>query len=255
MNPRIGKSIPNNVAIRIRYENALAQLVLQMRRDTDAEMRRVFRNNHTITIDAKGDKNVSTRAKLAIAALLLKFRLLFSDVGRKAAVNMVASSNLYTTTAVRSNLESITGKKIPEVTRLARAGKLTRQSSIAENESLLNSIPEQYFTGITAEAMGAIATGLTAEVEQAIEKKGDVAQRRAKNIAIDQTNKVTQALVMQKMIHQGVKKFQWVYTYRSKEPRRYHIKRGGVIYDIDRPPGGEYPGIPINCKCVMRPVL
>ena len=263
-----GKAINNNVAIRKRYENALEQLVLQMRRDTEAEMKRLFRNNREVYAeDAKNDGKISTKAKIAIAALLLKFRLMFADIGKKSAISMIEASNRYTTSAVRFSLEEMTGNKMQNlaVAHMANRGGETRRASLNENESLLKSIPEQYFTGITTETMQAISTGIVSDVEQAVEKQGNISARRAKTIAADQTHKVIQALAIQKMIGQGFKKFEWVYTYRSKEPRKSHVAMNGKVYRFDeppivnadqpkQPPRHGYPGTEINCKCVARPV-
>jgi SPP1 gp7 family putative phage head morphogenesis protein len=252
MNIKRGKSIKNNVAIRKRYENALEQIVLQMRRDTEAEVKRLFRNDYTI--DEK-QQSISTKTKLALAALFLKFKLQFTKVGKKASVDMIKASNQYTSSAVRFSLEELTGEKRPNMIQLLRSGEATRQAALNENASLLTSIPSHYYTVVMSILMQAISTGLKEKVEQDVEKQGDVVERRTKLIAIDQTNKVTQALAIRKMKSQGLKRFEWVYTYRSKEPRLYHIHRDKKIYRFDEPPGGEYPGSPINCKCIARPVI
>ena len=122
------------------------------------------------------------------------------------------------------------------------------------NVALIKSIPEQYFTQITGEVMRAIVTGSTEGLTEAIEKHGKVSEKRAKVIALDQTNKAIQALAMQKLLDKGFKKFRWIYTYRSKEPRLYHVHRNNKIYEFKNPPTGELPGQPINCKCLIAPV-
>jgi SPP1 gp7 family putative phage head morphogenesis protein len=254
-----GTAIRNNVAIRTKYESALEQIVLQMRKDTEKELSILFCRDPAdiqvkiLTFDAKQDKSKSFKAKLALAALLLKFQLMFNGSAKKLAMTMFANSERYATTAVRSSLYEMTGNML-NVTPLSKIGVMKAEAIVAENVSLIKSIPQQYFTQITSTIMQAISTGVETDLQAKIVKHGDVSERRARAIASDQVHKAIQSIAIQKMLDQGVKKFQWVYTYRSKEPREYHIRRDGKIYRFDKPPGGEFPGSPINCKCVVKPV-
>ena len=255
---RRGTPINNNVAIRIRYESALEQIVLKMRKDTEKELSRVFGRDPAniediFAEDEKKPKSKSFKAKLALAALLLKFQLLFNSSSKKLAMAMFANSERYATTAVRSSLYEMTGN-ILDVTPLSKIGVMKAEAIVAENVALIKSIPEQYFTQVTSSVMQAISTGVETELQAKIIKHGDVSERRARVIASDQVHRAIQSIAMQKMLDQGFKKFQWVYTYRSKEPRLYHVKRNGHVYRFDQPPLGELPGSPINCKCVARPV-
>ena len=264
---KFGTPINTNVAIRTRYESALMLLVLEMRKATESELKHVFGNKPAelgFNFDEK-PKQVSTKAKLALAALLLKFQLLFKGSSRRLAMQLVANTEKYATTVVRSSLYEMTGE-MRHTGRISDKGIMRQEAIVAENVSLLKSIPEQYFTQITSAVMSAISTGVTTDLESAIQKHGDVSERRARAIAADQTHKAIQSISMQKMLDQGFKKFQWVYTYRSKESRPSHVRMNGKIYRFDdppvvnadrpsEPPRRGLPGSEINCKCVARPVM
>lgn len=258
MTIKYGKSINNNVAIRQRYEKALDSIVTKMRKDTEKELKSIFRSSSAkryfnLAQDDKKNQSISTRSKLAIAALLLKFKLMFNGSARKLALRLAADTERYAATSVRSSLQELLGET-RNTSIVSKVGLTRTQAIINENVSIIKSLPQQYFTQITNSVMEAIVTGQNAGLEAAIQKHGNVTERRAKAIAADQTHKATQAIAMQKMLDQGIKRFQWVYTYRSKEPRVYHIARDKKIYRFDKPPGGELPGGPPNCKCVIKPV-
>lgn len=255
---RQGKPLNYNVAIQLRYERALKQIVDRMVNSTNKEIKALFQQKSVKIYfkhaqDAKKTKTLSTRAKLALAALLLKFQTLFNSSSRKLAQKFIDDTNRYASTTVKNSLEALTGEKF-NTSIISKIGRIRIQAVLNSNIALIKSIPQQYFTQISIAIMEAIATGLTRNLENLIRKHGDVTQRRAKMIVADQTHKAFQAIAMQKILDHGFKKFQWVYTFRSKEPRPKHVAMGGKIYSFDKPPEGVFPGQLINCKCVMRPV-
>jgi uncharacterized protein with gpF-like domain len=59
----------------------------------------------------------------------------------------------------------------------------------------------------------------------------------------------------------GIRKFRWLHSSASAEPRRKHVEANGKIYEYDNPPRigdkGEpvLPGYAVNCRCVAVPIL
>lgn len=264
-----GTPIRNNVAITRRYEKALETLVDRMRKDTEKELKRIFGSRTAKTYfrmanDAKKDQSLSTKSKLALAALLLKFQLMFTKKSRSLAQAMMEDVERYASSAVRASLKSLTDKTF-NTSVISGIGRIKSQAIINANVALIKSIPQQYYTQVTGEIMRAITTGVPTGLEAAIVKHGRISEKRAKMIALDQTHKAMQAISRQKMLDQGISKFQWVYTFRSKEPRPSHVKMDKKIYRFDsppvinadkrsEPPRRGFPGDEINCKCIMRPV-
>jgi uncharacterized protein with gpF-like domain len=114
--------------------------------------------------------------------------------------------------------------------------------------------------------MRAISSGISQNLESDLKKEEGITLRRISNIAVDQTQKAMQAVSMQKLLDQNINLFEWVYTFRSKEQRKTHVRMNGTIHSFDNPPivngdnPGESPryGLPgsePNCKCIMRPVI
>src|SRR5690606_26092523 len=131
-----------------------------------------------------------------------------------------------------------------------------------ENVSLIKSIPEKYFTDVTGSVMRSITTGQgIKDLITQIEKYDGITERRAKNIALDQTRKAYNMINKQRMMTAGFKKFKWLHSGGGQHPRKDHIAMNGNVYSFDDLPvidkkTGER-GIPsqlINCGCVMQPV-
>lgn len=148
--------------------------------------------------------------------------------------------------------------------------------NIAENVSLIKSIPEQYLKSIQTIIANVInGNAGWKELQREIAHRGEMTMKRAKLIAVDQTNKVFNALTLRRLDQCGVQKVQWFHTY-AKEPRAYHIRmwdgKSGLndghpnglnhfIFEINNPPVIDektgkrgFPGELINCHCNMIPI-
>lgn len=141
-----------------------------------------------------------------------------------------------------------------------------REAIIAENVSLIRSIPEKYFTEVEGMVYRAVASGgdrkmLADEIERNFGKRHGITRRRAEFIARDQTRKATSALSAARQQAAGIVEAEWVHSGGGNKPRHSHVKAGrerkrfklseGCLID------GEYimPGQLPNCGCVWRPVL
>ena len=129
-----------------------------------------------------------------------------------------------------------------------------------ENDDLIKSIPEKYFTGISTVAMLALLYDWDKDkFQDEIEKRHDITKRRVKTIASDQNHKSN--VLFSRAICQelGIDKAIWVYTFRSNEPRINHVAADGTVFDLDKGCliDGEYifPAEKINCKCDFRAVI
>lgn len=151
------------------------------------------------------------------------------------------------------------------------------KTAIFDNVNYIRSIESQYFTQITGAVSRAVLNEegikyLTGELK----KCGQIALRRARNIAIDQTRKAYEALSYQKLKETGVNYWEWVHGGGTKTVRLTHIrdvKDGGLNHSIHkigdkaydphawRVKGGGYkgewivPGQLPFCNCFRRPVI
>ena len=85
-----------------------------------------------------------------------------------------------------------------------------------ENNDLITSVPEKYFTGIETVAMLAVLYGWSKErFKEELEKRNGIVLRRVKNISADQTHKTTELFKRDICLENGIMYARWVYTYRS----------------------------------------
>ena len=146
--------------------------------------------------------------------------------------------------------------------KMTRAMQDVLNATVAENVSLIKSIPQEFHTQVEGIVMRSVSAGRDLSVlSKTLEKKFDLPRRRAILISRDQNNKCTAAFTRARYLEMGVRKAIWVHSAGGKKPRPTHVKNSGKEYDVDKgwkdPAVGRYifPGEEINCRCVARPVI
>ncbi|MEX9215667.1 phage minor head protein [Providencia rettgeri] len=140
-----------------------------------------------------------------------------------------------------------------------------KDAVIAENVSLIKSIPEKYFTEVEGMvyrslARGGDLKGLTDEIETHFANRVGITRRRAEIIAKDQIRKATSALTITRQEAAGVTHGIWVHSAGQANPRHKHVKAHGKVFKLSEgyPCGdrGQFvkPGEEINCSCTFRPI-
>lgn len=137
---------------------------------------------------------------------------------------------------------------------------------VAENVSLIRSIPQQFHTQVEGMVMRSVTIGRDLEqLTRDLQHQFGVTRRRAEFIALDQNNKATAAITRVRYVDMGIKQAIWMHSFAGKKPRKTHLaagKRRQVFniaegwYDPDPKvrryiQAGELPG----CKCTFRPVI
>ncbi len=88
-----------------------------------------------------------------------------------------------------------------------------------------------------------------------------MSDRRALNIAKDQTRKVYNGINRARMEKIGITKAEWIHSGGSNHPRHTHVEMDGKIFNLSE---GVYdsevkkyvqPGELPYCGCVYRPVI
>ena len=142
-------------------------------------------------------------------------------------------------------------------------------ASSAEASSLIKSISSEYLSDVAEEVLRSVrdpAAGGLAELQKTIQANLSDRYKRtknhAKNVALDQTRKVFNNLNAARMQDAGIKKFVWIHSGGSKEPRKTHIAMNGNIYSFDDLPiidertgARGLPGQTYYCRCMMKPVI
>jgi SPP1 gp7 family putative phage head morphogenesis protein len=138
------------------------------------------------------------------------------------------------------------------------------RSVIAENVSLIKSIPEQHLGAVEGIVLRSVQRGGDlASLVKDLQERHQVTRRRAELIARDQTNKATAMLQRTRQLELGIREAIWVHSGGGRHPRASHVRAGRdrVRFDLKTgwydPEEQRYvlPGELINCRCVARPVV
>ena len=160
--------------------------------------------------------------------------------------------------------------------------KQSMKAHIAENVSLIRSIPAQYLERVQGAVTRAITGGVSyRQLVTEVARYQKMGLRRAELLAQDQVRKISTTLTVRRCEQVGIKRFMWVHSNAGKEPRPYHIRRwdgssgknnghpnglNGFLFDLAHPPviqeaHGTQPeirGYPAQlpyCRCQMVPVI
>ena len=133
-------------------------------------------------------------------------------------------------------------------------------ASIAENVSLIKSIPRRLHERVEGMVSRAFARGSDwGGLYKELIASFRVTKSRAKLISSDQVAKATGNCVRLRQMEVGIKRAKWLHSGGGKTPRKDHQEASGKIYEVERgcKISGEYilPGQLINCRCTCRAII
>ena len=262
-----------NYGVTARYQKRLESLVRQMEAQTARELMRLFKGDparaeygQQRTIGsaqiATQDADMSSQARIKTNEIKRRFQQLFNQRAKGLAESAVNDCDKASATAVHQSLKQLSGGLSLKTKFVTQPMKTVIKAHIAENVSLIKSIPEKYFTQIEGAVMRSITTGNgLQDLVPAIKKYKGMTLNRARLIAHDQTRKIYSNLNFERYDKLGIKEFEWVHSAGSLEPRPIHVELDGQVFSLDNLPIIDddgtrgIPGQLINCKCVSRPVV
>jgi SPP1 gp7 family putative phage head morphogenesis protein len=129
----------------------------------------------------------------------------------------------------------------------------------AENVSLIKSLQSTVYSDIEKIVIRAIVAGTPSkEVAKEIAERFGVAENHARLIARDQIGKLYGQVNQARQQELGVTKFIWRHVGDRRVRSEHRARQTRSLkepYDMDNPPDGEYPGVPVQCRCHMEPVF
>ncbi len=198
-----------------------------------------------------------------------RFEIQFSNIGQKLATDLVTRTNEASTRSIKNSLREVSKDLTigAEVMTGPLAGAI--HDAVSDNVKLIKRIPANLLASVRDDVVKSLAPGggglsdLLPKLQEAY--KGN--KRRAELTAMDQTRKAFKAINVAKMGTAGQKKFEWIHSGGSDNPRPYHMHRwpnglNGGIFSVDEPPiinedTGErgLPGDEPYCRCNMRFII
>jgi SPP1 gp7 family putative phage head morphogenesis protein len=195
--------------------------------------------------------------------LAKRFSNLFGSKAKKLAEGMIDQASVSSAWSLKSSLKDMTGGLTLKTDLLTGELKDVLKASIAENVSLIKSIPEQYHKQVEGAVMRSITSAQGGEhLIPFLRKYRGITERRARMISEDQWRKTYSSINRVRLQKLGLQKFEWLHTSGSQHPRPLHVRMNGRIYSMSQPPvidskTGErgFPGQLPNCRCRMVPVI
>lgn len=259
-----GPKLAPPTAAEARYQAALRKIVREMVAETERELRALFESQVAVESHVTTDASIASQASILMNALQNKFAIIFRDAARPLAERMVGQVGKASASSLGRSLKEMSGGVAikTDVLKSGPVGEILK-ASVAENVGLIKSIAAEYLQGVQGAVMRSITTGNgLADLVPYLKKQRGVTERRAKNIALDQTRKAYSSMNAERMKAAGIKKFAWIHSGGGQKPRPLHVGMDGNVYSFDDLPvidkrTGErgIPGQLPNCRCGMRPVL
>lgn len=261
-----GAPLNYNAALQEKYIKQIESLVIQMARQSNREIIRLFKTQEAekqLSKIGAMDANISSQARILTNALKLKFESLFGRKAKIIAEGMLESTNRISKTITHQSLKKVSGGLSIKTSGMNEQLKTIINASVVENVGLIKSIASQYLDDVQGSVMRSIVGGGGLEtLIPELQKREGITLRRAKNIALDQTRKASSAMNRERLKAAGVSKYKWVHSGGGQHPRELHVAMSGNIYSYDDPPiidekTGERgnPGTAINCRCIAVPII
>lgn len=244
------KAIRPNKGIEIAYKKELLKLVDDMQESVSYWVESAY--NREVAFDSAAEVLADV-----IRKRVERWQKEFDRRASFIAKKFIGKINKYTSSTLKRDVK----KKMPTVKfQTTPALDNVIDSLVAENVSLIRSIPSRYFSEIEVLVQHSIREGRNlAYLTDMLEKRYGITRRRAILIATDQNNKATESINRQRVLDLGITKGVWKHTGGSKEPRKSHQHASGKEFDLKKGCliDGEYiyPGQLINCRCSFEPLI
>lgn len=257
-----GKELSVNAGSQQQYVKELTSMVKKMTADVEKRISLLFKGN-TAKVYFATDASIASQARILTNSLTFKWDSIFAAHAKPKAKKMVKQQSNDSSTDLTNSLKQLSDGLVIDTDILSGPLKDITTASIAENVSLIKSIPQQYLHQVKGSVMRSITTGNgLQDLIPELQKYKGITKRRAKNIALDQTRKVYNNIGIARSQEVGLEEGEWLHSGGGIHPRETHIgEMNGQIFKLK---DGLYdpdlgyniqPGEEPNCKCTWRPVL
>lgn len=261
-----GKVLVFPAAVAVRYSNKLVSAANEMTETTRREIEKLFAHPdvvaHFVRRGVAMDISPSSQARILTNKLKSRFEQLFNSNASAWASTMTNQTDAASQTNVQASLKDLSGGLTLKTDILTGSMSEFLTGVVAENVSLIKSIPSEYFMKVQGAVLRSITHGRgLADLVPFFADQEGITQRRANTIATDQTHKAYNGLNAQRQQAVGLKQFEWIHSGGSQHPRWMHVELDGKTCSFASPPVIDedgtrgLPGQLINCHCTQRPVI
>jgi SPP1 gp7 family putative phage head morphogenesis protein len=257
---KTARPVHANRGIEAAYRRRIQSLVTEMAASYQYWIKAAMRENPpkmAAVVEAAEDASPSDKITRRVRELARRWQEKFDEEAPRIAASYVTKMFRATDSAMRASMKAAGWAVDFTMTPAVRDAF---DASVAENVSLIKSIPSQYHTQVEGSVMRGYAAGrdlqaMTKDLRALYPK----ASKRVTLIARDQSNKANAVVNRARQLELGITEAIWMHSSAGKEPRPDHVAANGKKYKIAEgcKISGEYiqPGQMINCRCTSRPVL
>lgn len=239
-----------NAGLELRYQAQIDDIIAAMHRDTIRTVRRAWKVNPP---EMAADISPAAALRAAMGRLASKWSRRFADFaefiggafGRKAT----ALTDRAMAAALRKAGFTVKFSMTREINDIT-------QAAVAQNVTLIKSIPAEYLADVQGAVMRSVQTGrdlatLTAELE----RDYGITRRRAALISRHQNNMATATITRARQEELGITQAVWRHSSAGRKPRPSHVVNNGKPYNVATgwfdPAERKFirPGELINCRC------
>lgn len=235
-----------NAGIAAEYNKYLNRLIDAMHKSVAYWVRAAYKKDDPVNPLVKTLKDLGKR-----------WASKFADVAPSVAENFVNK-------AVK-NVERNLGNQLKKRDfvidwQMSEVERTALQASIAENVSLIKSIPSQYLSQVEGSVMRCAARGGDLKtLSEELHTRYGITRNRAALIARDQNAKANAVMARARTLDIGFTEGVWHHSHAGREPRASHVAFDGKKFDIAKGAliDGEYiqPGQLIGCRCFFTVVI
>lgn len=255
MKPTEIRAVRPNIGVGMAYKLELDALINEMAASVAYWVQAEWRKYPTLALDAY----VSPARKLNVTIQVLQERWV-ARFGKtaEAIANRFARRNFAHARASLKDAMSVAGISV-QFKDTARI-RDTYEAVIAENVSLIKSIPQQFLAKVEGDVMRAVSSGGDLKtLATSLREEYGLTKKRAALIARDQNRKATAVIHRDSLLDLGVTQAVWHHSHAGKTPRPSHVAANGKVYELSKGllVEGEYiqPGQEINCRCTCRAIV
>lgn len=258
--------IPPQEAERL-YRAAMQKAIQRMVKDYGKELEKTLAE-FTAAADSgvAMDANLGGQLDLMFGRLNKHWGKVFGRLARTLAKTAVSRVDRLSKRRLDQSLKELSGGLTIKTPELPESMISTLQAATARNAGLIKSIHSKFHEQIAQEVLNNIGDqqAVYENAKKLVSRvyfHGETTEDRARLIARDQVAKMSSEMSAARARSAGITKFKWRHSGASNEPRKLHLQHNNQIFDFDNPPVIEedgtrgLPGISVNCRCVMVPII
>lgn len=266
-----GSDLKASAATAALMSKEVNRLVASMSREIRAVLRDAYEvpeieDRQLIEVmDAARDFNPAEVIAMKLGQILDRWAGIFDEAAKVIASKMIGDTIKRSDKELPKSLKDIS---LDLTLKPSPAFNTYMDAATQEAAALIKRVPGEFIPNVQQDVMRSITQGKgLQDLVRDLDKREVKVKNWSKNVARDQTRKAYATANRVRLQEAGVRKFKWIHSGGSNDPRSHHLRRwpaglNGGIFSFEDPPiidpkTGErgLPGQLPYCGCTFSPVI